>query len=99
MDELEEIRQRKLAEMQQQQAELVQQIQALENLVKPKMTKEALQRYGNLKSAHPDRAVQLLAVLGQAVQQGQVQQIDDTVMKELLVKLTPQRREFKFTRK
>src|SRR3989338_568883 len=103
MNELEEIRKRKLAELRatqlekiQQQAQeeeqLQQQIQQLEIIVKQALTKEALQRYGNLKAAFPDRAVQLLVVLAQAIQSGQITKIDDNTLKELLKRLTPKKR-------
>ena len=62
MDELEALRNKRLEELQAQQnqqvneqMQLAQQIDSLENLVKPKLTREALQRYGNLKSAHPEK--------------------------------------------
>ena len=107
MDELEEIKKRKLEELKQQQesgqqdeqAQLQQQIQQLEGIVKQAFTKEALERYGNLKTAHPDKAVQVLAILGQAISSGQLTKIDDTQLKELLTRLTPEKKEFKITRK
>ena len=97
MDELEEIRKRKLSELRaaqlekiQQQAkeeeQLQQQIEQLEITVKQVLTKEALQRYGNLKAAFPDRAVQLLVILAQALQAGQINKIDDDTLKEILKK-------------
>lgn len=109
MDALEEIKKRKLHEfrkkqledMQQQaqeQEQLQQQIQQLEIMVKQVLTKEALERYSNLKTAFPDRAVQLLVILAQAIQSGQISKIDDNTLKELLKKLTPEKREFKIKR-
>ena len=106
MDELEALRQKKLQELQAQQqqqaneqVQLAQQVESLENLVKPKLTKEALQRYGNLKSAHPEKAVQLLVIIAQAIQQSNIAQITDAQLKELLMKITPKQKEFKITRK
>ena len=109
MDELEEIKKRKLhelrkkqlEEMQQQaqeQEQLQQQIQQLEIMVRQALTKEALERYSNLKTAFPDRAVQLLVILAQAIQSGQITKIDDNTLKELLKRLTPEKREFKIKR-
>src|SRR3989339_1755892 len=106
MDELEELKKRRLLELQQKQHEALQrqsqeesqlqeQIEQLELIVKQVFTKEALERYGNLKSAHPEKAVQLLVLLGQAIQQGQIKQINDVQLKELLRRLIPQQREFK----
>ena len=109
MDELEEIRRRKLSELRaaqlekiQQQAkeeeQLKQQIEQLETIVKQALTKEALQRYGNLKAAFPDRAVQLLVILAQAIQSGQINKIDDNTLKEILKKISPEKRDVKIKR-
>ncbi len=109
MDELEEIKKRKLAELRaaqlnqlqqqaQEQEQLQQQIQQLEMIVKNIMTKEALQRYGNLKTAFPERAVQLLVILAQAIQSGQINKIDDNTLKEILKKLSPQKKDSKIRR-
>lgn len=105
-DELEAIKNRKVEELQnamnmqmQQQAEIQQQIQALETLVKPKLTKKALERYGNLKTAHPEKAVYLLTILGQSIQTQNIQQIDDAQLKDLLKRMEPKKHDFKITRK
>ena len=106
MDELERIRQQKIEEMQrkqlqqqfQEELQLQKQIEQLEELVRGVLTKKALQRYGNLKTAHPDKAVQLLVVLAQLIQQG-VKRIDDKKLKEILLKITPKKKEFKIKRK
>ena len=109
-NELEEIRARRLGQIRQQQeeslrqqaqeeAQLQQQINQLEAVVKQFFTKEALTRYGNLKAAHPEKAVQLLVILGQAVQSGQLKEkIDDIKLKELLKRLTPEKKGFKIKR-
>ena len=104
MDELAEIRKRKLSQLYgtndqlQEEMQLVQQIEALENIVKQKFTKDALQRYGNLKSAHPEKAIQLLALLGQLIEANNVEQITDEQLKSLLLRLTPEKKEFKINR-
>ena len=103
MDELEEIKKRKLMELQQQQGEQVQeqqqmqaQLEQLEIVVKQFLSKEALQRYGNLKAAHQEKAVQLLVILGQAIQKGQIKEkITDEKLKEILKQLQPEKKEFK----
>ena len=110
MDELEEIKRKKLEALRREQeeamqdqlkeqAQIQQQIEQLEALVKQVFTKEALQRYGNLKAAHPEKAIQLLVILGQAIQQGQIQKIDDNQLRDILKKLTQEKREFKIRRK
>lgn len=110
MDELEAIRQKKLEELEQQikeqagqqageEIQLKQQIEQLEAVVKTKLTKEALERYGNIRAAHPEKAVQVLVVAAQLIQAGQAEMIDDEMLKNILVKLTPQKKDFRITRK
>jgi len=107
MDELEKIKQKKLKEIQEKQQEqlqeelqLQQQIQQLEAVVKQFLTKEALQRYGNLKTAHPEKAIQILVILSQLIQQGKIKiKVDDQQLKEILKQITPGKKEFKIKRK
>ncbi|HLC95796.1 MAG TPA: DNA-binding protein [Candidatus Nanoarchaeia archaeon] len=92
MDELEAIKRRKIEELQrqslqqnmQEQAQIQQQVDQLEAVVKQIFTKDALARYGNVKTAHPEKAIQLLIVIGQLLQSGKVQQITDDQLKEIL---------------
>ena len=110
MDEFDEVRKRKLEQLRikqqdafeqqaQEEAQMQQQVSQLEAVVKQFLTKDALARYGNLKAAHPEKAVQLLAVLGQAIQSGQLhEKIDDEKLRELLKRLFPEKREFKIKR-
>lgn len=106
MDELEAIKRKKLEELKSQQqeqlheqAQLQQQIEALERVVKQKLTKEALQRYGNLKTAHPEKAMQLLAVIGQLLQTHRIDQITDGQLREILIQIQPEKKEFRIKRK
>lgn len=109
MDELDEIKKRKLEELKRAQMDQIQQqspeedqlkhqIAQLEIMVKQAFTKEALQRYGNLKAAFPDRTVQLLIILAQAIQSGQVSKIDDNALKEILKKISPEKKDIKIKR-
>ena len=111
MADLEKIRKKRMEELQQQmlsqqtealkeQIQLQKQIAMLETIAKQKMTKEAISRYGNLKSAHPEKAIQIIAILAQAIQQGQInEQITDEKLKSLLKQLEPPKQEFKITKK
>jgi len=83
----------------QQEAEAQQQVAQLEAMVKQKLSKEALLRYGTIKAADPEKALQLVTLLAQAIQQNNVPFIDDTAFKDLLSRLAPQRKEFKMTRR
>ena len=90
-----------MSQMQQQAQEeqqMQQQIAQLEAIVKQAFTKEALERYGNLRTAYPDRAVQLLVILAQAIQSGQITKIDDSALKSILKKLTPEKKDFRIKR-
>ena len=109
MDKLEEIKKRKLEELKnaqlgqlqqqtQEEEQLKQQIQQLEMIVKQALTEEALERYGNLKAAFPERAVQVLVILTQALQSGQITQVDDDTLKEILKKISPEKKDIKIKR-
>lgn len=98
-EELMQLQQEKLQQHAQEQAQLQQQIEQIENIVKQFLTKEALVRYGNLKTAHHEKALQLLVVLFQAIQKGQMQgKIDDSTLKKVLGQLTPKKREINIKR-
>ena len=107
MNELEEIKKRKLRElMEQQQDQMAEQQQAeqqigqLETAVKQFLSKEALERFGNLKTAHSEKALNVLVVLGQMIQSGQIsQKIDDTQFKDILKQIEPKKKLFKIKRK
>jgi len=98
LEELQKLQQNSVQEQSQEEMQMKQQIQQLEGIVKQVMTKEALERYGNLKTAYPEKAVQLLVILAQAIQQGQIQKIDDNTLKEILKKLTPKKKDIKIKR-
>lgn len=105
MDSLEELRKKKLEELQQRQQQQAndelqaqQELTQLESVVKRLMTKEALSRYGNIKAANSERATQVLLILGQLLQSGRVQVVDDQLLQQVLMQITP-KRDFKITRK
>ena len=107
---LEDIKRRKLEELQnkifqesQQQVheeiKLQQQIELIENIAKKYLTREAIQRYSNLKIAHPEKAIQVISLIVQASQSGQLnEKIDDVRFKELLKQLDAPKKEFKLRR-
>jgi len=106
MDELDEIRKRKMEEIQAQaraqdsQEEQMQgQIQELESVVKNFLSREALERYGNLKSVHTEKAIKVLATLGQLIQSGQIKnKLTDGQFKEILQQMEPPKKEFKINK-
>ena len=106
MPTLDDIRKKKFEELMnlqqeksQEQAQIQQQVDQMENIVKQFMTKDSLARYGNLKTAHHEKALQLLLILFQAIQNGQIQdKINDSTLKKVLEQLTPKKKEKKIKR-
>ncbi len=95
LDELKKIRIAELQQQMQQQSEIQEQIGQLEDFVRPYLTKEALARYGNLRTAHPEKAVQVMVLFAQAIQGKKISRIDDNTLREVLQRLTPPKRDFK----
>lgn len=99
LEQLMQLQQDKLQQQAQEQAQIQQQIEYMENIVKQFLKKEALIRYGNIKTAHQEKAFQLLVVLFQALQKGQIQsKIDDSTLKKILEQLTPKKKEINIKR-
>jgi len=70
------------------QLEFKKQIEVLENTAKKYLSKEALGRYGNLKSAHPEVALKAIVGIAQAVQMGNINEmITDEKFKEILMEM------------
>ena len=115
--ELEELKRRRLEQLRQtyqdqlqnqpsqrdqEEAEAAQQINALEEVVKAHLSKEALQRFGTLKLAHPETAMRLVVAIAQAIESGRIQGMlsDEHLLSALkqLSRLT-QKKETKITRR
>lgn len=78
--------------------QLQKQVESLEALVKKHLDKNALMRYGNLKSAHPEKAMQALVVLAQLIQNKQITRVlTDEEFKALLMQMTEEKRETKIS--
>ena len=105
--ELEEIRRRKLMELQQQQnyqVEASRQADMVDaqrqNILRGILTPEARERLGTLKIAYPDIAAQVEDRLIMLAQSGRLNQlIDDATLKEILARLVPSKREITIKRK
>ena len=105
--ELDEIRRRKLMELQQQQdiqAEAARQSEAVEaqrqNILRGVLTPEARERLGRLKIAYPDIAGQVEDRIIMLAQSGRLNtMIDDPTLKEILARIVPSRREITIKRK
>jgi programmed cell death protein 5 len=105
-DELEDIRKRRMLELQQRFAEEQQQVQAQQQLERQKqallrriLTPEARSRLSNLNMVKPEFTQQLELQLIQLAQQGRINiPITDEQLKELLKRLQSGRRDFKIRR-
>lgn len=99
MNDIGELRSKRLENYKKQlnkQFKIQKQIEMLEQAVKQKLTKEAIERYGNLKAAHPQKAVQLLTMLAQFIDR--YESIDDDTLKDILMNMSPEKRETKIRR-
>jgi len=105
--EIDEIRRRRMLELQQrltqeqQRAQMQQQVEMQKQAILRRiLTPEARQRINNLKMVKPDFANALEIQLIQLAQGGRVQTpITDEQLKEILMKLQGQRRDIKITRR
>ncbi len=79
---------------------LQQQILQIENQTKLYLDKQALSRYGNIKAANPEKALQITIMLHKAIQSGQInQKLTDSQFKEILIQIQNTKKDFKFKRK
>ncbi len=106
MDDLEELKRRKLLELQRQlqeealrQEQLRQAEEQKRIVLKSILTPEARSRLTNIKMARPEFAAQIEALLIQLAQTGQVKQrITDEQLKEILRRLSAKKRDIKIRR-
>lgn len=100
-DELELLRQKRMRELlnahvqqQSEELKLQQQLQELELIIKQLFAKEALERYGNLKVAHPKKAVQLLVIITQLIQNNRLSgKINDATLKSILQQMEGEKKQ------
>ncbi len=106
-EELEAIRRRKLAELQQyqDQAEAQQQMreQAMaqrQTILRQILTPEARERLGRIELAYPELADSIENQLIALAQSGRVQRaIDDATLKQILERVMPKKRDIKIERR
>ena len=106
-EEIEEIRRRKMLELQRRLAQEQQQLQVQQQMELQKqailrriLTPKARQRLTNLKMVKPEFANQLELQLIQLAQQGRVDvPISDEMLKQILIRLQSNRRDIKITRR
>ena len=99
LEELMQAQQQKSQQQSDEQAQMQKQIEQMESIVRQFFTKEALARYGTLNTAHQEKSLQLLLVLFQAIQKGQVKgKIEDSLLKKILEQMTPKKRDITIKR-
>lgn len=81
-----------------QQQELQKRIAEMDSAVKTLMTKEAVQRYTNIKIAFPEKAINLLILLSQRIQKGKTDEINDEEVKYYLKMMENPKRETKINK-
>ncbi len=103
MGELDEIRARKLKELQQlqlqqnqeeiqRQVQLEQAMRQIDAIIGKFLTPEAQNRLSNLKLVDPDLVQKLKIYLAQLYSAGQIQHINDEQLKDILIKLKSAKR-------
>ena len=106
--ELEELKKQRLDQLQrelmqkqmQEHMQAQEQLEQLESIAKPFLSPEALTRYGNLKAVHTEKAIQSIVVIAQLIQQGKIKEkVTDEQYKNLLLRLTPEKKELRITKK
>lgn len=99
MNELEDLQKAKAAQYQ-EQIQFQQQLAELEMLARNNLDVVAFERYNNMKIAHQELAVQALVMIAQLAQSGKItQKITDNQFREILMRLSPAKKDFKITRK
>jgi len=105
--ELEELRRRKMAELQRQRdqqamaEEQSKQIEASRQaIMRQILTPEARERLGTVRIAYPDLARAVEDQLIRLAQSGRIdRQVDDATLRQILRKVAPQKREISIERK
>ncbi len=106
-DELEAIRRRKFAELQQAQEQATVQAMAREQVLAQRqmilrqiLTPEARERLGRIELAYPELTESIENQLIALAQSGRVQRvIDDATLRQILTRLIPKKREIKIERR
>jgi programmed cell death protein 5 len=106
-DELEELRRRKLLQLQAQQEHMAaaqEQAEAVEAqrqaILRQVLTPEARERLGTVKIAYPDLAAEVERQLILLATSGRLARVvDEATLKEVLAKMMPKKREIKIQRK
>lgn len=86
VDPIEDLRERKVEEIRKEQ-EMQHQIASVEQSLKQRFTKQALERYNNIKIAYPDKALKLMEVLVRIIGSSRTDMIDDATLRGYLERM------------
>ena len=107
MDELEQIRQRRMQQFQQQmmqrqemqqEMQIQQALNEIDKIIQKLLTEKARERLTNLNLINPELVQRLKIYLAQMHVAGKLKQVDDKQLKDILIKLQGQKREFSIKR-
>jgi DNA-binding TFAR19-related protein (PDSD5 family) len=74
-------------------------VQQLEMIVRQHLTSDALSRFGNIKAANPELAIQFMLYLNQLIKAGKVTSVNDAQLKTILLQMSNTKKDFKIQRK
>lgn len=82
------------------QQELQQQIIQIEDTAKKFMTREAIERYSNIKIANASKALQIVILINELASSGNLKEkITDDQLKQILIQTEPKKRQTRIIRK
>ena len=100
-EELEKLREQKRQELEEQQGDidreeaLEEQKESIKQEAYQHMTKEAISRLGNVRAANPELAHAVSAQIARLGKMGQIKQVDDDSLKDILQELQKDKEENK----
>ncbi|BFI73872.1 hypothetical protein YN1_8590 [Nanoarchaeota archaeon] len=66
-------------------------INEIYELIKPYLTREALDRLTNIKIVYPDKFVQAVLIIYQNIQTGRIKKVDEEILKTILERISEKR--------
>ncbi len=79
--------------------ELARKVQALEENLRRRLSRDALLRYGNIKSANPEMALSILVTLTGYLERNRDGNLSDEDFKAMLKEMVPRKRDISIMRK
>ena len=81
---------------QEKQLQFLKQLEVLEQKVKLYLSQQSIARYGSIKAANPEKAMQVVLIMAKAIEAGQVKRkLTDEEFKQVLRELQEPKKEFR----